>query len=258
MIFVTGGCSFSHTDVSMFKTWNELTTDHFYKEGNINVHTGKDAFGNDLISKSMMFSINQMQKNYPDERIVAMVMWSGISRKALVTRDDDDYINKNTMRDIEKEAFPGMSVPSLQNIQADGNVTEDVGYIYFTPSHAELSKPIKMLYNCTNPVNDWEYTTTHMLGLQHYCNSVGVELYWCNWNNEWDQVYNDRIKGAYSVSWLYDLLNHDNRITDAGMANWCKEQNDEWCTNDGIHPNQKSHIDFAEKVVIPFINNKIN
>ena len=254
MIYVTGGCSFSHTDVSVFKTWNVLTADHFYKEGNINIHTGRDALGDDIISKSMMFSINQMRKAYPDEKIVAMVMWSGISRKALVTKNDDDYINKNTMRDIEQDACPG--IPSLQNIQADGNVTEDVGYIYFTPGHAELSKPIEMLYNCTNDVNDWEYTTTNMLGLQHYCNSVGVELYWCNWNNEWDRTYHDRIKDAYSVNWLYDLLNHSNRITDVGMAEWCAKTYKNWHVGDYIHPNQQSHIGFSNEVIIPFINNK--
>lgn len=256
MIYVTGGCSFSSSDVPNFKTWNQLTANHFYQEGNINIHTGRDAYGNDLISRSMMFSISHVRKEHPDKKIVAMVMWSGMSRKSILTDDDDDFINKNTMREVEQKYSKDNSKDILtgQNVQADGNVTEDIGYIYFTPAHAEISKPIQRYYSCTNPVNDWQNTTYDMLALQHFCESMDIDLYWCTWNNTWDRTYHDRIKGAYSVNWLYDLLNHSNRITDVGMAEWCAKFYKNWHVGDYIHPNQQSHIEFSNKVIIPFIN----
>lgn len=260
MIFVTGGCSFSAGTPPIFKTWNILLTDHFYQEGNINVHTGHDAFGNDLIARSMMFSIDQQKSLHPKEKIVALVMWSGISRKAMLTNSSSDYINKEIFRNAELELLKKEKVKRdfQQNIQVDGFPTEGPGYVYWTPDKAKDIPKLKNYYNYTNELNDWEQSTFNMLALQNFCDSRGVDLYWCAYSDVWDKVYENNIKGLYGVEWMYNLLNHDNRMCDIGMDRWSKDAlGSEWHCGDYQHPGQSAHINFTDKILIPFINKRL-
>ena len=256
---VTGGCSFS-MDTNNLHTWNH----YLAKDYNKSYHTGIDASGNDFIIRRVINEINKI-KSEVDE-IDCVVLWSGISRKMYVTKDDE-YLNHGILRTQALHNFEEFKRlnPNWEDLIADTEETIDTahvtidtnpieedeyGYTWFVP---QINPPrIQEFYKkFSNLVNDWEQTTFYIYILQEFCKANGINLYWGHYTN----VY-DSIEPPEHLKWAYNNIDFSKCFSNNSMKQWVYEKmGSRGFTSDNIHPNEKGHEEFCKSVIQPFITN---
>jgi len=269
MIFLTGGCSFSYTGDTV-TTWNSFLENKLSSKHSF-LHTGYDAQGHDLISRKLMYRASHAMKTNPEEKIVVIAMWSGHSRKAFLSSNNNDYITSNML--IEEGNKKLASIPNYetlvekfninmsttQNILLDDSVSPagTPGYIYWTPGH-QVPRVEEFYQKFTNQYDDWDRHTFSMLALQNFCKANNIEYFWCNYTDEWKNFYNSSLKESGILDWMYTQLDFSRCITHEGMANWCKNRlfksKHNWHAGDNSHPSELAHRHFTYEVLMPFLD----
>ena len=273
---LTGGCSFSDDSYALH-TWNTYLEDMYDDV----YHTGKDGAGNQYIFRLVTKKLLDLRKEIPwNCQIDVVVLWSGISRKCIVT-NDRQHLNQNIMIDEAikftenlKEEQPDayQEAKSMgdvdivlesnggQHHDLDGNVIAPEKYAYSFLVPSLRTKVIEEYYaKYTNLIEDWERTSVDILNLQEICKANNAEFYWGHIHEHYNEVYTKRIKKKYNhIAWAHDKLDHSQCFCPQGMNAWVdKNFTKEKGYIDDWHPSERAHKHFTKSIIKPFLNNKL-
>jgi hypothetical protein len=290
---ITGGCSFSAGQDQ--DGWTALLTKELQKSSpNLTYeHTGYLSQGQDLIQKKVILAILDALKNgIAPENILAVVMWSGTSRKAWYI-DNPDIIQAMTLR--WKSFHGGMSSQLLDLKNKNLSFQK-------TPGWFETSNGSQFDYN---PEGGWYFTVdgsdcplsfvqdyylmdehAHGVGkvhisieniimLQTFCKLHGVKLI-----NQFfmDRVYLDieNYKDHQIIKYLYKEFDLENSLV-KGMFEYIHQflpiENDKiealehherkrldngrkLFHEDGFHPGETGVELWCKNMLFPFLRNK--
>ena len=271
---ITGGCSFSDDNYALH-TWNTYLEDGYDDV----YHTGKDGAGNQYIFRLVTKKLLDIRKNIPwNCQVDVVVLWSGISRKCIVT-NSIQHLNQNllideaiklteALKDKEPDAYQeakGMGDIDIvlesnggQHLDLDGNVikAEDYAYSFFVPSLR--NKVVEDYYaKYTNIIDDWEKTSVDILNLQQICEANNANFYWGHIHDHYDEVYTNRVKKKYNhIAWAHDKIDHSKCFSPKGMTDWVDNNfiKEKGYLPDDWHPSERAHKQFAKSVIRPFLN----
>jgi len=271
---ITGGCSFSDDNYALH-TWNTYLEDGYDDV----YHTGKDGAGNQYIFRLVTKKLLDIRKHIPWRcQVDVVVLWSGISRKCIVT-NSIQHLNQNllideaiklteTLKDKEPDAYQeakGMGEIDIvlesnggQHLDLDGNVikAEDYAYSFFVPSLR--NKVIEDYYaKYTNIIDDWEKTSVDILNLQQICEANNANFYWGHIHDHYDEVYTNRVKKKYNhIAWAHDKIDHSKCFSPKGMTDWVDNNftKEKGYLPDDWHPSERAHKQFAKSIILPFLN----
>ena len=269
-ILITAGCSFS-TDNKNLHTWNYYL-DKGYDES---FHLGADAYGNGLIARRVTEKLLSLDDT--DADIDVVVMFSGISRHHYIS-NSQQYLCSQQMVDVTLKQLDQIEKdkPSYydivkgsgdidailqsnlgQHVDLQGNVKDKdrYAYMYFVPT-VEDKTTEEYYAKFTNTINDWEETSLIILNLQELCHNRNANLFWGNWDPQFFNVYNERVKILYPhIGWAYDNLELEMCFDLQGMTHWVSTNftQKRGFTDDYLHPTQLAHKHYCSSIIKPFI-----
>ena len=235
---IVGGCSFT------FETWNWPT----YVARDIGCglkNTGMGSMGNGLISKRLIYEIEQHLKIMSAQDIVVGVMWSGIDR-------NEFYVNKHDLT----ENLDGW-------VENPTNVTNQKKWL-ITNSHWKFKKSVMWYENYHTDVGSMIKTIENILRLQWYLEHKGIKYFMTTYMD----IFQKNLKGYKiieheEVNYLYNLIDQSKFLEVNGCYEWLLEnyKEDGFPKNKpnvwGTHPTKEGHKEFATKVILPHIKKHI-
>ena len=246
---VVSGCSFT------FEPWNWPTfvSEHIdYKLINI----GMGSTGNGLISKKVIYKVNELLKTHKPEYIIVGVMWSGIDRTEFFY--DHRFYNEKIKNDEGWLENPtsvcGFGTLKPRKNWVIGNIhwDEEKSKVWYEHLHTDVGATITTIEN--------------ILRTQWYLEKCGVKYFMSTYmdifNSENMKVLD--IMRNVDVKYLYEMIDFDKFLPVSGCHEWVKDHYPEKGYNSptkdgyvGIHPTKFGHKMFAEEVIIPFIDQNI-
>ena len=164
-ILITSGCSFSECLSTVVDTWPRHLYRHLQNNGfSEHISSAMGSQGNGLISRGIIYNVNEALKKYSSEEILVGVMWSNATRLDYRCTDPNllSWGNQNTdgwienptsfVKDAEKRWV-------ILNHGWEGN-TEAITYY-------------KHFYDYIGSVI---YSLEHILRTQYYLKSKGIKL----------------------------------------------------------------------------------
>jgi hypothetical protein len=250
---VTSGCSFS--DNGFGNRWPHWLA----QEYNLRLYNfGHGSAGNDYISQSIIFKINNLLKQGIDpSEIAVFVMWSGIDRQGIFiskqeTLKYDLLLNEGQNNPINflfmKETDVGSFVP--QNPTVFGY--PDTGWLLGSPNCKWLNQNITDLKRL-HFENFYTYedclikSLLSMLQLQWLCDSKGIYLRNMTFMNIFKNTTYENTKH------LLELLDFSKWIfwkENGGLFEYTKDNNLPFYP-DAVHPLPESHLHFIKNHVCP-------
>jgi len=169
------------------------------------------------------------------------VMWSGVNRH--------EYYTENT-EDVKTWGFFGKDDHSIKN----PTDVIDGKYNWRVLNVGWNSKEVKLYYeNFHNDVSSMVYTLEHILRVQWYLDSLGIDYFM--------STYMDLFKWSHlkyhpEITPLFSKINFDKFLPVKGCMEWVRENYIE----DGMpshrdheHPTSFGHEKFTEDVIIPHL-----
>ncbi len=289
---ITGGCSFSHSQVP-HESWIGFLGNYLKeKNPNLNIqHTGFLSQGQELIQKKcMLAAIEAMENGVSASDILIIPMWSGTYRKAWYI--ENQYI-LSQMRKHWKNFEGGMcgQLLDLKNNMADDKVMFQTkngsefyhsknGGWYFTVNGSDSQMEFVQQHylldgDMMNGVGKVHTSIENIIMLQNFCKLYGIKLVHQFFM---DSSYTDieRNKEHQIINYLYKQLDFDSMIKD-GMFEWLhsllnipreeaimvthddRKRLDSpygYFNKDGFHPSARGAELWVKDILIPFLENK--
>lgn len=290
---ITGGCSFSNGSHSngwtgaLTKRIQQINPDLTYN------HTGRNSSGNDLIQKRVTIAIQSaLDAGTAPEDILAVVMWSGTSRKAWYI-DNHGFILK--MVEAWAEFQGGMTA---QFVDMQGTTDMPHAAKFYTANGSEFDYDpnggwylsvngsdckldfVQQHYLIDSEVNGpgkVHDSIGNMVALQNFCRLHSIKLI-----NQYfmDHVHQDieRHKDHDIVHFLYRQLDQDNTVKN-GLFEYLhpyigveREQaiflshddrrsksnstGVDYFHNDGFHPGEHGYKLWCNNILFPYLEGK--
>lgn len=257
-ILITSGCSFSECLSTVVDTWPRHLYRHLQNYGfSEHISSAMGSQGNGLISRGIIYNVNEALKKYSSEEILVGVMWSNASRLDYRCTDPNllSWGNKNTdgwienptsfVKDAEKRWV-------ILNHGWEGNTEAITYYKYF--------------YDYIGSVI---YSLEHILRTQYYLKSKGIKYFFTNFsdNNIIDFTSLDTERFKNELYYLYDEIDKSTYLPVSSEHRWVYENSktkDEFIKNHmynnrmsaWIHPNTDQHKEFTDQVIMPWLKEK--
>lgn len=257
---VTGGCSFSTPYKWPYRIQSCYPNKNFY-------NTGKNSAGNDFISYSMIFKAQSLLDiGISPDQILLIIMWSGFDRKSFWINEENTSEYHNLLSTIQ----PCNPFIKDRDFFSD-RTRDDRGFLLGT-------------INCNthNPyINEWkkihflnyfsdEYAVienyTYMLMVEWFCKSKKVNLLNLTfadlmhypympfmqdtWHNKIPSI--DTFQHAGFFQNMFDLKNWLFYNKTGGLYDMVKDLNLGF-EPDNLHPDDNSNLYFANKFLIPHL-----
>jgi hypothetical protein len=238
-ILITSGCSF--TDPSY--AWpNHLSKKLDLKLENI-------AFasqGNGLISRKLIYTINQISKSILNENdVIVGIMWSGIDRTERYIEPLGDFYFKPN----------GLLNEVVTNVV--------LGYRNWRLMLPDWIKHVdcKLHYEIfNNKISSKVYTIEHILRTQWFLEKHNIKYFMSTYMD----IFKDKNSNEHpDVKYLYDMIDFSKFLPVSGCFEWVKENYPKefmvFDKNGNIldfHPTDIGHEKFTDEVIIPYIKEK--
>jgi len=231
-ILLTGGCSFTASD----DCWPRHLKDIL----NVKLlNVGMVSQGNGLISRTVIYNIDKLLNEYKPEEILVGVMWSGIDRY--------DYYTYST----ENTSNWGNFKPE-NNVQIPTNIIEG-NYNWQIINPHWNSNEVKMYYEYFHTsIFATIMTIEHILRVQWYLEKLNIKYFMSTYMD----LYDSNLINHPEISYLYKQIDFSKFLPVKGCYEWVEENfgDREFYIN---HPTQFAHKQFVNKVIVPFIKEKI-
>lgn len=271
-ILITSGCSFSecfwYTNSAFKRNWPIPLFEYLQTNCGFTDHksSGLPSQGNGLISRKIFYDVNEALKKYDPKDILVGVMWSGANRHDFRTPDPNllDFV-------INKVDNGALENPTSFVKGADKNWA--ILNINWADSHnKEASTYYRMFHD---EIGSAIYSLEHILRIQHYLKSKNISYFFT------DYVDHNIVYPTYrydpELSYLFDNIDRTNYLPVSSMFQWVVDNNifvDEWddfrwkekhtaivnnkpvSWNTWLHPTNKQHEIFVQRIVLPFLQNK--
>lgn len=238
-ILISAGCSFTQVPGDNWPVFlrNSLDMQAFFD--------GAGSAGNDIISKRVIFRVNQcltVQKYKPDNLLVG-VMWSGVSRKSVyLSHEPEEYYRwDNHMRQDWYYSNP-------QSVGADYK-----NYLMHPGWDDKFSQNFYKYYY--DDVGLYINTIENILRIQWFLKLHNIKYFFTSYNH--DSIdghpyiqYNDHV----DVKYLRDQIDYSNFLPIENMYDWGTKEGLKF--DHSHHPTPVMSRAFVDKVILPHLKNK--
>jgi hypothetical protein len=237
---LASGCSFT------FEPWN-WPTFVTQEMGWDLLNVGMASSGNGLISRKIIYNVNQLLKTHSSDDIVVGVMWSGFDRHEFHIDDPIDIQNINGWVENPTSIIDGRKNWVITNI-------------HWKNYHA------KMWYEHLHTnVGAMIITLEHILRTQWYLKKHNIKYFMTTYLDIFNYAGVNNIILDPEVKYLYDMIDFDTFLPIDGCHEWVKkhyEFSGGFNLPDkngvvGIHPTEFGHKKFTEQVIVPYIKEKL-
>tara|TARA_B110000444_G_scaffold249879_1_gene275555 strand:+ start:1488 stop:2264 length:777 start_codon:yes stop_codon:yes gene_type:complete len=240
-VLLAGGCSFT------FEDWN--WPGFLSRKLNLDIlNKGMASQGNGLISRKVISGLDELLKTYKKEEILVGIMWSGINRHEYFTHDSEDVrpwgFFKKEKSNIENptDVIKGRYNWRILNINWDSNEVRS----YYENFHNNISSMV--------------YTIEHILRIQWYLDSLGIDYFMSTYMDIFNEV--TILEKNPEVIPLYSKINFDKFLPVSGCSEWVYENYLEYGMplgtdehgNKGVHPLPYGHEKFTDEIIIPHLS----
>ena len=233
---IVGGCSFT------FEPWNCPGPTSEELDLNL-INVGMGSQGNGLISKKVIYTVEQQLKIKKSEEIIVGIMWSGFDRHEIYIENPKKYINIDGWIENPTSIIDGYKNWLILNC----NWKIEEAEMWYTNFHTNISATIESIKN--------------ILFTQLYLEKRNIKYFMTTFVDVFD-LWKHEINNV-EVKYLYDMIDFNNFIPIKGCAEWVRENYLEIGFTDPIkaayelhHPNSDGHKKFAKDVVVPYLKEK--
>lgn len=253
---VTSGCSFSDVDNSE-KPWplhlQDLTQDRFDNF----YHLGACSQGQDYISRTVIYKVNELLKNNNSDDIFVIVAWSGLQRRAILVNEESKKMHYQLkdrivgewelMRECAIGSWTDFNEEYLKIHSVEQNIIQSLEHIIRTQDFLKLNNVDYKFFGFGNLfANPYNHPGEARFG---FLTEVpgGTELV-------------PTIKEQFPhTSYLFDMMDWNkwwfyNQW--GGLGEWVNSNIENGFDGaDGIsgHPRSESHKTFTKEVVLKWI-----
>lgn len=240
---VTGGCSFTHGN----KTWT-LPLSKALNAKLYNVGIGSAS--NETISRRVIWQVDSLlNSNINPEEVLVGVMWSGFSRQSFYFPFKKQY--KNTVKEITNK-----STNDIEKINPNKWPRKDVKGVWCLATTGMDNHYINQYYrHYNNDIQSLIYTYEAVLKLQWYLKLKNIKYFFTGYTTYW----NDDNSKHIQIDYLKNMIDYDYFITDTEYEWVLKNSKHPWRNNypNDRHPSVEQHQDYANRVLLPFIKEKL-
>lgn len=239
-ILISAGCSFSQVPGNNWPLYlrDSLGIQAFFD--------GAGSAGNDIISKRVIFRVNQclnVKKIKTDDLLVG-VMWSGVSRKSVyLTQEPEKYY-----RDIPPP-FP----QNWHNSNPCSVGGENNNYLMHPMWDEKLSQTFYKHY--FDDIGMYIQTIENILRIQWFLKLHKIKYFFTRYNI--DSIdgyayakYNDHV----DIKYLRDQIDYSNFLPIENMYHWAIQ--DGFTFDRTCHPTPEMSKIFVDRVILPHLKSK--
>ena len=242
---VVSGCSFT----AHSHNWPYILRELYDFEV---INCAEASQGNGLISRKLIYKLNQLEKNFGTKNLLVGVMWSAIDRSERYVDSGDMYVGPPFLK------YNPTYV--LDNY-------DWAGWRMMCPQWTKAEDCIQQYKIFNHPLSSMVYTIEHILRVQWYLEKKGISYFMSSMQDIWDITYPERpneflINNA-EVRYLYDMIDHTKFLPVKGCQDWvlenCKEEGFNLPDSQGridLHPNKAGHLRFTENVILPHLKER--
>jgi hypothetical protein len=237
-LFISGGCSASFAHHSYrHQTWPTYVAQRLGCE---HQNTAFPAQGNGMISRRVMYAVEQALKSHAAADILVGIFWSGSDRH--------EFYNDHSVTEFVDQMHWGNPTsidrydPSNKTnknwVLINPHYIKQYSEIYYRVFHSGIDSEIK--------------TCEHVLRTQWYLEKHSVRYFMGTFTQETFH----RLDHP-EVSWLYDQIDHSVFLPGKGIYDWAVESSgSEFETDDLMHPTSAQNQLFTEQVIWPFLKER--
>lgn len=238
---ITSGCSFSETHSSYINTWprhlNRMLPEYTL------TNRAMSSQGNGLISRGIIYEVNEKLKTNNAEDLLVGVVWSGPSRHDYYVDSPKQFKGKNLDGWIDNptDVVPGVKQWAILN-------------------HHWKHDSSKMWYrNFYSHIGSYINTLEHILRTQWFLEKHNIKYFMSTYTA---QVLPGELNDDLSTAHLYGQIDFTKFLPISGILEWSMES--DWKAGDtlpsfqdahvdGQHPTTEHHKLLTEKVILPFV-----
>jgi hypothetical protein len=234
-LLITSGCSFTNGLFNWPTYLNKILNCKL-------INVAESSQGNALISRKLIYTIEDSLKHYKSEEIIVGIVWSTIERSERYIEKTDEfcgppYFNFNPTSVIE--GHPNWRILRYEWIN---------------------SMDSKLYYEIySNLISSMVYTIEHILRVQWYLERRGITYFMSSITD----ILHPHLLEHPEISYLYKQIDFSKFLPIKSEYQWIKENYPENGFNpplsDGkpdLHPNKLGSMKFAEEVIFPFLLKK--
>lgn len=236
-VLIASGCSFT------FEKWN--WPGHLSTYVGIEViNVGMGSQGNGLISRKLIYAVENALKKYKPEEILVGVMWSGTDRTEYHTYDGSDVLHWGF-----KTLDPNIKNPT--------NVVNGEYNWRIMNHHWNNKESLNYYENFHTAIYGMVSTIEHVLRIQWYLKHLGIDYFMSTYMD----IFSDKVLTENGeIKHLFKMINFETFLPVTGCYEWVKENHPEigLPSNDktATHPTSLGHQKFSEEVIVPYLKEK--
>ncbi len=223
---ITSGCSFSECISAHIDTWPRHLARLLPDYSHISKAMGSQ--GNGLISRGIIYEVNEQLKTNESEDLLVGIVWSDPSRH-------DFYLE------------PARHLNSFKH-NTDGWIENPTGFIPGIKNWVLINSNWKSEYskewymNFHSDIGQYITTLEHILRTQWFLEKHNIKYFM---STHTSHVLPVDLQHEPSTAHLYDQIDFTRFLPIEGIA--------DWCGTGGEHPSTEQHKQFTEEVIMPFI-----
>jgi hypothetical protein len=203
--------------------------------------------GNGIISRSIIYQVNELLKTTPSDDILVGVMWSGPTRH--------DFYQRNVSL--------GKNVDNY--LQNPTGFIPDKNYWVILNQHW-VNNYAKNYYGALfDFMGCYIYTYEHILRTQWFLEKHNIKYFMTTYTGEifdWsDHITPDEgEEDEESIKHLYDQIDFEYFLPAViGEYEWCRDHSGlPFPRPNDNHPGPEQHLEFTKQVIMPFLKEKFN
>lgn len=288
MHFVSAGCSYSqvpNTDTA----WPVHVQEAFKLSDDEVTHLGSGAIGNEMISRLVIYHVNNLLKSHKPEDLLVGIMWSGCDREVVI---------QGQSKRIFEKATP---IPELENISYEQFIVDktrrakDYREVYNNPlslatnesiyytlnSHWTDELTVTYYENFVDELSSIIKTCEHILRTEWFLKNHNIKYFMTEYDidvflfggvpNMNRHIYsancpalgiNSRGKNISNhpdVKYLYDMIDKSYWLPVNSLGEWANQVSIyDYARERDPHPSTEQHKDFTQQVILPFLLKKYN
>lgn len=242
-MFISGGCSgsFTHPTYS-HQSWPVHVAQLL---GCKHLDTALPAQGNGMISRRVMYAVEQALKSMPAQDIIVGIFWTDINRHEFYNeRHVEEWSDYNHWGNPTSIKAYDPLLPQRDNnwVLLHPHYTKAYSTTYYKMYHSFIDSQIQ--------------TCEHVLRTQWYLEKHHIRYFMGTYTGH---TLNKDFIDHPEVSWLHSQINHDTLIPIIGMLEWGNQQTDpelKYSADDLYHLNSAQSKALTDQVIWPFLKDK--
>lgn len=253
-LLITAGCSFSQAPAYKL-TWPVHLAEHL-KNSTKSVHLGHGAAGNGIISRKVIYQVNQNLQKYKNDEILVGIMWSGpdrfecFSQKYITHRHFHSGFKNSIFSKNEHYSINTSGANNPLQIAVDAT---DYGW-YLMNSHWDDHTTSTFFKHFYDEVYATILTIEHILRIQWFLTVNKINYFMMKYS---PNVLNSEFYSHPECMYLYKMIDFSYFTPDNDIQSWIKEQNlQEKYNNYDSHPSTEMHHEYTQNIIIPHLKDK--